>query len=539
MIVLVFLIALVLRFWQLASIPPALDWDEVSNAYNGYSILKTGRDEFGQFLPILFQAYDGYVPPVLIYLNSLSIAIFGLNEQTARIPNAFLGFLTIPGIYLLIKTISGNRQLGLVAALLLAISPWHILYSRINVLATTPIFFVVYATYFFFLGLNRLPFLIISSLFFLLAIFSYFSAYVFVPLFAFFLVFVFRRKLNMGRSLILTLPLVISSFLILFVFPGGQNRYMGISIFADPDLLKVAAQEGAGEEIAGKFIHNRRLIYSQEFLTGYFNYLHLDFLFGKGDAVERMKINGPGFGLLLWWDLPFLLLGIYYLIRKRPNGWQVLLAFALLAPISAASSLPRPASTRATLMLVAFVAISAYGFWSFYKKSFLLSRLAIVFLALNLFIFIHQFFNHFPNEKSAEWFYGYRQLFSVLNEKHNAYKKVYFVFKQHDSLDQIHMFLLFYNKVNPKAWQQNGGTRLGCLGTTAQFTYDRYTFVPYSCLAKPFDYRQIGDDDLIITSRMINENYDSRIDYLDGSAAFYMYESKYADEDIVKFTTTN
>lgn len=539
MIILVLVIAAILRFWQLTFVPPALDWDEVSNAYNGYSILVTGRDEFGQSFPILFRAYDGYVPPVLIYLNTLSTRIFGLNEFAARFPNALLGTLTVLGVYLLVAKIhsrsvpstinvhSGSEnknRVALLAALFLAIAPWHIIYSRINVFATTPIFFVVFATYFFLLGLSRFKFLIVSLVFFILAIFSYFSAYIFVPLFAFALVLIFRKRLDLRKLRLVLLPILFASFLILFLIPGGQNRLRGISIFNDPDTVKIAAVEAKGEGLAGRIVHNRRFVYAQEILKGYFVNFRGDFLFGRGDAVERMVVGASGAGLLLIWFLPFLMIGIFHLIDQRPKGWTIWIFWLLLAPIAAATSLPQPASTRITLMIVPLVIITAYGFYNFARSRLILSKILILLLAANIYLFAHQYFVHFPVEKSDKWFWGYDELFDYLNTPENFSKKVHFVYGQPDPLDQIHMFLLFYNKIDPVKWQANGGTRLGCIGTTGQFRFERYDFIPYSCLTKPIDWENFGNDDLIVTSKLIDGSYINKVEYLDGKDAFYVYE---------------
>lgn len=522
-IIIVILIAAILRFWQLSSLPPALDWDEVSNAYNGYSILKTGRDEFGQSFPILFRAFDGYVPPVLIYLNSISVLLFGLNEFAARVPNAILGTLTVLGIYLLVKQLTRLKSVAFFSALFLAISPWHILYSRVNTFALTPVFFVVFGTYFFLLSFKKGWHLILSTLFFVLAIFSYFSAYIFVPLFVFTLVLIYKKKLGLRNLVLMLAPIFMGSFLILFVLTGGQNRLRGISIFNDADAIKTAAEEAKDEGTLGKLLHNRRFVYAQEILKGYFINFRGDFLFGRGDAVERMIVAGPGFGLLLLLFLPFLLFGIFELVSKKPPGWQIYLAWLLLAPVAASTSLPQPVSTRTTIMIPPLVVISAYGFYSFAKSRKKFSKILVILLAANLFLFLHQYFVHFPIEKSDKWFYGYRQLFDFINRDENVNKNVHFMFSQPDTLDQIHMFLLFYNKVNPAAWQANGGTRLGCIGTTGQFSFDRYDFIPYSCLTKPVDLQRFMDNDLIVTSKVLSGKYLSKISYLDGKDAFYVY----------------
>ncbi len=47
-----------LRLWQLGVVPISPDWDEAALGYNAYSILHTGRDEYGIFLPRALIALD-------------------------------------------------------------------------------------------------------------------------------------------------------------------------------------------------------------------------------------------------------------------------------------------------------------------------------------------------------------------------------------------------------------------------------------------------------------------------------------------------
>ena len=102
-LILILMLAAVLRFYQLGQIPPSLNWDEVSNGYNAYSILKTARDEHGNFLPLTFRAFGDYNPALSVYTLVLSIAIFGLNQFAVRFPSALLGTLTVLLTYFLTK----------------------------------------------------------------------------------------------------------------------------------------------------------------------------------------------------------------------------------------------------------------------------------------------------------------------------------------------------------------------------------------------------------------------------------------------------
>ena len=100
-LVLIIVLAAFLRFYQLGVNPPGLNWDETAHGYNAYSILKTGRDEYGYFMPLSFRSFDDYKPPLYTYLVVPSVAIFGLNSFAVRFPSALLGVLAVLFTYLM------------------------------------------------------------------------------------------------------------------------------------------------------------------------------------------------------------------------------------------------------------------------------------------------------------------------------------------------------------------------------------------------------------------------------------------------------
>ena len=53
-----FILAIFLRFTQLGQIPLGLNKDETAIGYNAYSILKTGRDEYGNYMPLYFKSFN-------------------------------------------------------------------------------------------------------------------------------------------------------------------------------------------------------------------------------------------------------------------------------------------------------------------------------------------------------------------------------------------------------------------------------------------------------------------------------------------------
>ncbi|MDO8657659.1 MAG: glycosyltransferase family 39 protein, partial [Candidatus Levybacteria bacterium] len=119
-----------LRFFKNTENPISLSIDEVAFGYNAYSVLKTGRDEYGKFLPLTFKSTGDYKNPVPIYSMIPSIALFGLNEFSIRFPTALIATLSIFLFFFFFMEITGDRKISLVASSLLTISPWHIYYSR-------------------------------------------------------------------------------------------------------------------------------------------------------------------------------------------------------------------------------------------------------------------------------------------------------------------------------------------------------------------------------------------------------------------------
>ncbi len=101
--ILIILIAFIVRFWKLDSMPAQLNIDEVAMGYSAYSILKTGHDEWGRFLPLSFASVGDYKTPLPVYLMALSEKVFGLNQFGIRFFPALFSFLSILVYFYLAK----------------------------------------------------------------------------------------------------------------------------------------------------------------------------------------------------------------------------------------------------------------------------------------------------------------------------------------------------------------------------------------------------------------------------------------------------
>ena len=76
-LVTIFLLTLFLRFYNLGVVPSSFHRDEAFLAYNGYSILKTGRSMSGEFLPLHLKSFI-YSPAGYSYFSTPFLFIFDL-----------------------------------------------------------------------------------------------------------------------------------------------------------------------------------------------------------------------------------------------------------------------------------------------------------------------------------------------------------------------------------------------------------------------------------------------------------------------------
>src|SRR3990167_10302680 len=207
-LILIFIIVLAffLRFYKLDSNPPGLYWDEAVLGYDAYSILKTGRDHHGTILPLFFESFGDWKLPVYHYLLIPSVAIFGLNEFAVRFPSAFLGSITVLVFFWVIKQLTKNINLSLFSMLFLAISPWHIQFSRAAFESVAGFFFFMLGLYIFFISLNKKKtfFFSISFLSFVLSMYSYHAYRIFTPIMILVILLIYLRELRkMFSSLVI------------------------------------------------------------------------------------------------------------------------------------------------------------------------------------------------------------------------------------------------------------------------------------------------------------------------------------------------
>jgi len=159
-------LALVVRLYKIDVIPPHLTSDEAALGYNAYSVLKTGRDEYGSLFPIIFKSFGDYKPGLYVYFTVPTVGIFGLNEFSVRLVSVLAGVLAVFVLYEIVKRLTQNSNLALIASFVLSLNPWHIFFSRgaweVNLSLTLTLLGIL----FFLFSLKKEKWLLVSAIFF-------------------------------------------------------------------------------------------------------------------------------------------------------------------------------------------------------------------------------------------------------------------------------------------------------------------------------------------------------------------------------------
>ncbi len=250
-LVVILITALFLRVYRLDQVPPAISWDEAAVGYNGYTIANWGRDEWGNFLPIVFKSFEDDKHPVHIYITAIFIKILGLSEFSTRLPSAIFGTLNVLLIYLLGKKLFKSELLGIIAAIMLTISPYSLQFSRFNHELQFMLFFFMLGLFFFFKGLEKKNFYAtLSFLSFGICLITYHSAKVVVPLFLTLLIILFFKELiRIKFHFYLGLIILIFFVAIFALNPGllGTARIkqtgFGLKDFEQTQIYKVIKNE--------------------------------------------------------------------------------------------------------------------------------------------------------------------------------------------------------------------------------------------------------------------------------------------------------
>lgn len=456
------LFAFLLRIIYINALPATLNIDEAALGYNAFSILKTGADEHGVFLPLALQSFGDWKLPVYSYLDVLSIAFLGISKLSVRLPSILAGTASVFLIYFIAYSLFKNRAIGLIASLFLAISPWSIFFSRgaYEVNVATAFFLGGVLLLLKFLEKRRTSLLISSYILFAITLFTYHSYLLLTPLFVLVILFLHRGVYMKKSSFLITSLLfaivIVGSFFILT--QGGNKKTSNLNIFSDQQVIYDRADKVRGDAAGDKNVLLEKVLYNK-YAAGFYqlgqNYLGAfapSVLLDKGG--ERLTHNIGNIGYFYLVDALFFFLGLFFLLWKREKKILLtILPWIILAPIPSALT-SEHTGTRLYPLVPPLILVCSYGFYQaifLFHKRWQKRLAAIVFSGIVLVSFVYflnYYFVHFNTQRMAFWKYGYEDAVKI-SQKYPDYN---IVMRGPENFPYI--YFLLYNEYDPKKFRE-------------------------------------------------------------------------------------
>lgn len=478
LLVIILLVGFATHFVRLGENPPFMRNDELEYVNNGYSIYKTGKDLYGDFLPVSVGGV-GYVA-IPAYLVGFSVAFFGLNEQSVRLLPVIFITLEVLLIYGISKILFKSEKIALSAAFIFALSTWSLKMSRLMSDSPTALFFYLLGI-FLFLKADNVRLITISLITLCLGTLSYYrSLFIFPPVLLALIIYrwdflkKFRKQFLISSLIIL---LITGFVLALMLFKLGQNsgslmRAQELIFFNTKHSKEITdhvihdRHHNKGPEILNKIIINKITYLGGGFFPNYFGAFSPRMIFAGGDISRNFSRN---FGLwdrrdLSILDFPLVMLGAYYLLKKSKKGGFLVISLILIAPLTSALESPVDATpvyaTRAFLMWPFLIILAGSGLawmWEWGTSESIIKvnwkKITLtVFLTLYIFFLfshLYQYFLSFVNFAEEAFIDSEKQLAFYLIEHKEEKMTVYYPRGR-----LAFMKYFFYSKMDPKVAQK-------------------------------------------------------------------------------------
>lgn len=482
------LFGFLIRILFLTFIEHRLAIDELSIGYNAYSILQTGRDEWGRFLPIAFQAFGDWKLPGYIYATVPFIQIFGLNELSVLFPSIIAGTLLIYLVYKIGKEIYPQSLVGEAASIVIAISPWTIHLSRRAMETNLGLCIFSAGILFLLKSLNKKKtpwiYVILSGIFFVLSAYTYIAYRLisFIFLFGLLMYFLIKKE-SLNLKTVLFNNIIFLIFLIPILLPtfsgSGTARLKQTSLLNDKGMVASINENRSFCYLIDSTKYTKLCAFSfnkvesifSKVSKNYLSFISPSFIFLGGEMQSEYN-KVPKYELIFWPFLPTYLLGLFLLLRNKSNFYKILLFLLLIGPIPTMIN-SGPQATRGTAMILPVTLITGLGINYIYEKYGKIGKLYLLMISSILTLYLISFLTFYYLVYPTNWDYsGYpitKQVANDIKQIKGNYDVVYNKGRTHFA------YFAFHEQLDPEIIQTTAKrTEPNQFGWTYVIKYEKH-----------------------------------------------------------------
>lgn len=485
LVIFVIIIGLFLRTVGLDKSPPSLGFDEAALGYNAYSILKTGRDEYGSWLPLSLRSFNDFKPALYAYLTVPFVYFLGLNATAVRMVSALAGTGSLVFLYLLLNKFIRNKWLLLLVFTILSVEPYRLHFSRSAFETNLSAMFFGGGAYFLLTTKGKIK-TFLTAVFLGLAAYSYHSARLSAPLLILLwaidpikrlqknIKFDWKKLLPLFGLILICIPIFVmnNSSLLLTRF-RQENVFNRFYPYAPKEILNPIS-----------FVY-----YFLGIISGHvFSYISpINLNFRIYDWVKMSPQFIPGMGMLGWLEGILFLIGFIFILGNIFKSFRyrylVYWMIAGIAPAAATWTWYHP--LRSLNIFLAIEIIVALGFWRIWlliRKGghigppiqFLVGGLVCIVMLVTMVFTINNELKYSAFENNGEYQPGgYKEGMPYFSSISDKYSRVI--------IDTPHaqgfIFFLFYTQFDPATLHKHADIRPspGVEGNL-NFNFDKYVF---------------------------------------------------------------
>ncbi|MCR5403534.1 MAG: glycosyltransferase family 39 protein [Butyrivibrio sp.] len=453
---LIMVLASFLRLYKLGEVPLGLQQDEASIGYDAYTLATYGIDRNGYHWPVYPITWGcGGGSPLLIYINVITISLFGTGIVKLRLIPAVLGIITVALFYWSLRLIFENRTgrniLSLLGALFLAVCPWHIILSRWSLDCNIMPFNMMAALLLYLYAAKKKSTLLycLSAAAFAVCMYSYGAATIIVPL------FLLMICIYSVREKVLTIRALIASFVTFMVVFAPLLLFYGVNYLGLPEIVTpyvcfnrfTAARTGEAflafdASLPGKLFNNIRSLF---------------LALSIGDSSYTMAHYYDGYACLFEFTFPITAIGLILCIRDvfgKKNAdeagslYRIGSAAYLFFIIGSAvlELVIVPDVSRLVMLFIPAIFLFVRGAAFVYENVGKLLVVVVAFLLVGGVSFSKDYFTDYSRWAVSIYMPGYgdaiKRAYEVAGDERTVYST-------YDGLSSPFMLALYYNEYDP------------------------------------------------------------------------------------------